>query len=127
MSDTKHSINKNYPKRKKAKTRQIQPKDINSMPDEMRCICGGGQSCLIDRRWIGEWVHEDNVFTENGISLRDSCMEPYNIEQEEALSNNLAGKNSIRNTRKSRSANEGDLSRQSILDRWNEDANSERL
>lgn len=27
------------------------------------CPCGGGQSCIVDRRYNNDWVHEDNVFT----------------------------------------------------------------
>tara|TARA_Y100001936_G_scaffold249534_1_gene300067 strand:- start:2006 stop:2335 length:330 start_codon:yes stop_codon:yes gene_type:complete len=70
---------------KRAKT----SRDINSMPDNMKCPCGGGQSCIIDRRWIGDWVHEDNVFNKNNLPLRKSCFQPYTIEQDKALFNEL--------------------------------------
>ena len=42
------------------------PLTVNSMPSHMKCDCGGGQSCIIDRRWIGDWVHEDDVFRRKG-------------------------------------------------------------
>ena len=63
------------------------PRDINSMPNNMICPCGGGQSCIIDRRWIGDWVHEDDVFNKNKLPLRESCFQPYTIEQDKALYN----------------------------------------
>lgn len=88
MEQKKHTINKNYPKRKKTKTPQ-NTKDINLMPQEMRCICGGGQSCIIDRRWIGDWVHEDVIFKSKGIELRTSCSDLYTTKQKEALNENL--------------------------------------
>jgi len=60
-------------------------RDINSIPDYMRCPCGGGQSCIIDRRWLDDWVHEDDVFNKNNLPLRKSCIQPYTIKQGEAL------------------------------------------
>ena len=53
------------------------------------CPCGGGQSCLIDRRYAGDWCHEDDVFKNLNIPLRKSCMESYTIEQDNALKNDL--------------------------------------
>lgn len=58
---------------------------VNSMPNHMRCSCGGGQSCIVDRRWMGDWVHEDEVFHENNLPIRRSCYEPFSPEQELAL------------------------------------------
>jgi hypothetical protein len=64
-------------------------KDLRSMPLHMICPCGGGQSCLIDRRWVGDWCHEDDVFKNADIPLRTSCIEPYTMEQETALTNDI--------------------------------------
>lgn len=80
-----HDINKHFPKKKKSKRNADVPRDINSMPENLRCPCGGGQSCLIDRRWLGDWVHEDIIFNDKGINLRKSCMVPYTDEQNAAL------------------------------------------
>lgn len=64
-------------------------KDLHSMPPYMKCPCGGGQSCLIDRRWLGEWCHEDTLFKLVNVPLRRSCMDPYTVEQEIALKNEI--------------------------------------
>jgi len=40
---------------------------VMDMPIEQSCPCGGGQSCIVDRRWVGDWVHEDNVFINAGL------------------------------------------------------------
>ena len=29
------------------------------------CPCGGGQSCIVDRRELNDWVHEDELFIKN--------------------------------------------------------------
>ena len=60
---------------------------VNTMPKSMKCKCGGGQSCIIDRRWMGDWVHEDDVFRLNNLPIRKSCIEPYTEEQNKALYN----------------------------------------
>ena len=62
---------------------QTKPKSLNDMPVE--CPCGGGQSCLIDRRWLGDWCPEDELFNKLNIPLRKSCIQPYTVEQEMAL------------------------------------------
>ena len=109
-------------KRKLSETRYVStnlvqpgftPLTVNSMPNHMRCRCGGGQSCIIDRRWVGDWVHEDDVFRRKGLPLRKSCLQPYSTLQREALNKEL---------------NHSDESNQrSIIDRWNDDSNAERL
>jgi len=45
------------------------------------CPCGGGQSCLVSRRIVGDWVHEDDVFRANNIRLRKNCYCSYSKEQ----------------------------------------------
>ena len=37
------------------------------------CPCGGGQSCIVDRRKNNDWVHEDNVRKENDLPIRQNC------------------------------------------------------
>lgn len=62
-------------------------KTLNDMPKV--CPCGGGQSCLVDRRWLGEWCHEDDVFKKANIPLRTSCIHAYSLEQAMALKQSL--------------------------------------
>ena len=54
-----------------------------------RCPCGGGQSCIVDRRWVGDYVHEDIVFNNLNIQLRKNCYEPMTQIQQEAIYNSL--------------------------------------
>jgi len=55
------------------------------MPDNLICICGGDQSCIVDRRWIGDWVHEDEIFKQSGIHLRKNCYTAYSYKQRKVL------------------------------------------
>lgn len=91
-SNTRNSINrkrelhgKHYVNKKRTKT----VNSINTMPQSEACICGGGQSCIVDRRWVGDWVHEDQVFTNKSLPLRDNCYQQYNTEQLNALKESL--------------------------------------
>jgi hypothetical protein len=45
------------------------------------CPCGGGQSCIVDRRELNDWVHEDNLFLENKLPLRKNCYQKYSNQQ----------------------------------------------
>tara|TARA_Y100000389_G_scaffold130364_1_gene127769 strand:- start:1825 stop:2019 length:195 start_codon:yes stop_codon:yes gene_type:complete len=58
---------------------------VGDMPKDLMCPCGGGQSCIVDRRWIGDWVHEDQVFKNLHIKLRTNCFNKYSKEQKNAL------------------------------------------
>ena len=49
------------------------------------CPCGGGQSCIVDRRLVGDWVHEDQVFLETGLDVRLDCMTEWNPDQQRAM------------------------------------------
>ena len=69
------SINKKDKKGKKNKQQKI-----------LQCPCGGGQSCIVDRRRYNDWVHEDDVLRQNGLSVRTNCHTPFTIEQEAAMS-----------------------------------------
>lgn len=51
------------------------------------CPCGGGQSCIVDRRRIGDWVLEDYVFRKNNLSLRKNCFAPYSRLHYEYMKN----------------------------------------
>ena len=62
------------------------------------CPCGGGQSCIIDRRRVGDWIHEDDVFRNFNIPLRTSCMQPYTSQQDKALKHAMNGFDSVVNT-----------------------------
>ena len=55
------------------------------MPTEQSCPCGGGQSCIVDRRWIGDWVHEDNVFINAGLPIRKNCFACFTSAQQKQL------------------------------------------
>ena len=61
------------------------------------CPCGGGQSCIIDRRTVGDWIHEDDVFRTFNIPLRTSCMQPYTSQQDKALKHAMNGFDSVVN------------------------------
>lgn len=60
-------------------------KSLMDMPADMMCPCGGGQSCIVDRRWLGDWVHEDDVLTSDGLSIRKNCITPFSKAQQKAL------------------------------------------
>jgi len=49
------------------------------------CPCGGGQSCIVDRRAVNDWVHEDDVFIEHKLPLRKHCNQKYTNKQIDAL------------------------------------------
>lgn len=49
------------------------------------CPCGGGQSCIVDRRILGDWILEDDVFKKNNIPIRKNCCIPYTNEQGKSL------------------------------------------
>ena len=51
------------------------------------CPCGGGQSCIVDRRELNDWVHEDNLFLENKLPLRKNCFQQYTNKQLKVLNN----------------------------------------
>jgi hypothetical protein len=51
------------------------------------CPCGGGQSCIVDRRVLNDWVHEDNLFLENKLPLRKNCFQQYTKQQLNLLNN----------------------------------------
>jgi len=60
------------------------------------CSCGGGQSCIIERRLVGDFVHEDEVFKKNNIALRNNCLKEYTKEQNDAIIKDMAKYSSIK-------------------------------
>ncbi len=58
---------------------------VMDMPAEQLCPCGGGQSCIVDRRWVGDWVHEDNVFINAGLPIRKNCFACFTSAQQKQL------------------------------------------
>lgn len=58
------------------------------------CPCGGGQSCIVDRRTLNEWVHEDDLFLKNKLSLRKHCFQQFTNKQLKVL-NNFANNDSL--------------------------------
>jgi hypothetical protein len=61
---------------------------VADMPVSEICPCGGGQSCIVDRRSVGDWVNEDDVFIQSGIPLRKNCFVNYTTKQKKALKPN---------------------------------------
>ena len=53
--------------------------------EEELCPCGGGQSCIVDRRKLGDWVHEDDLFKEAGLPIRKNCLTPLTKKQQKIL------------------------------------------
>lgn len=51
----------------------------------VRCPCGGGQSCIVERRAMRDWVHEDDVLDEAGVERRLHCGSDITEEQERAF------------------------------------------
>jgi len=51
------------------------------VPKEQECPCGGGMSCIVDRRFYGDWVMEDDLFLAEKCTLRNNCTEPYTEKQ----------------------------------------------
>jgi len=100
---------KNYPTKKRAKVERT----LNSIPKHMKCNCGGGQSCIVNRRWLSDYVHEDKVFKNAGLPLRKHCKQPYYAQQVNALNNDM--NNDTINKQKS------------ITDRWTDDSNFTQL
>lgn len=86
----KNSVNSsNIKKRRPKKTVKYHQLSINI------CPCGGGQSCIRDRRIVGDYVHEDDLFIKEGLPVRKNCFVKYSKKQEKCLENYMTGVNSI--------------------------------
>jgi len=49
------------------------------------CPCNGGQTCIVDRRYLKDFVQEDMLFTRFNLPLRKHCFIPYTKQQNEIL------------------------------------------
>ena len=45
------------------------------------CPCNGGQSCIVDRRTLNDYVHEDILFKNSNLPWRKHCYAPYTKDQ----------------------------------------------
>ena len=80
-----------YRRCEKHRARFAHPGDEDWLEQEVCCPCGGGQSCIIDRRLVGDWVHEDSIFLDMGLPVRMSCIEPLGAHRERAIRMSLRG------------------------------------
>ena len=55
------------------------------------CECGGGQSCIVDRRFMNDFVHEDYVFKKYNLPIRKHCFQKPTKEQTKAMQKELNG------------------------------------
>ena len=69
---------------------------IDSLSTRNVCPCGGGQSCLVDRRLVGDWVHEDDVFKSAGLDVRLDCTQEWNPQQQRAMQCAMRGKTLVK-------------------------------
>ena len=51
------------------------------------CPCGGGQSCIVMRRYCEDWVHEDDLFKEANVPLRENCYCDWTEAQQKVMDN----------------------------------------
>ena len=49
------------------------------------CPCGGSQSCIVERRKVGDWVHEDSLMDEAGIKKRKNCFSKFTKAQQKVM------------------------------------------
>ena len=56
-----------------------------SLNNSELCPCGGGQSCMVDRRALGDWVPEDNIFKQNNLPIRKNCYSKLSKKQLKVL------------------------------------------
>jgi hypothetical protein len=61
--------------------------DTKMLSSECSCPCGGGQSCIVDRRELNDWVLEDDIFGKNKLPLRKNCYQEYTEAQLKVLNN----------------------------------------
>ena len=72
------------------------------------CPCGGSQSCIVERRKMGDWVHEDKLMEDAGVKKRKNCFSKFTKTQQKVMDNF------------EKQMKEGGF--QSITFRWNADA-----
>lgn len=64
-------------------------KNIIDIPINMLCPCGGGQSCIVDRRLLNDWVYEDDILLNAGLPIRKNCYSILSNKQNKVLLNNI--------------------------------------
>jgi len=63
----------------------VVPGDIVEEAEDLQCPCGGGMSCIVERRRRGDWVHEDHVFRAAGVQPREHCHSEPTPEQQATM------------------------------------------
>ena len=53
-----------------------------TLPDEEKCPCGGGQSCIVDRRRVGGYILEDYALQNANLPIRKNCFSEPTEEQD---------------------------------------------
>lgn len=56
-----------------------------TLPDEEKCPCGGGQSCIVDRRRVGGYVLEDYALQNANLPIRKNCFSEPTEEQDRVM------------------------------------------
>ena len=72
-------------KNTKTKTKTKHKTKATKIKQYSPCPCGGGQSCIVDRREFNDWVYEDEVFKKVGLPTRKNCYTPHTFEQLQCL------------------------------------------
>jgi len=77
----------NYKNTKKTnkKTNKKTKVTLKSTYQPYHCPCGGGQSCIVNRREVGDWVHEDDVFRKANLPIRKNCYTVHSQNQLNAM------------------------------------------
>lgn len=56
-----------------------------TLPDEEKCPCGGGQSCIVDRRRVGGYILEDYALQNANLPIRKNCFSEPTEEQDRVM------------------------------------------
>ena len=72
-------------KNKQNKQKWLNKQNKLNIEKKFNCPCGGGQSCIVDRRRVGDWVYEDDIFKKHKLPLRKDCYSPLSLEQTNIL------------------------------------------
>jgi len=58
---------------------------VSEEAEDICCPCSGGQSCIVERRCRGDWVHEDDVLLAAGLQVRTHCLSQPTLEQKAVI------------------------------------------
>lgn len=59
---------------------------VSTKPSKLGyCPCNHGTNCIVIKRNLCIWMHEDNLFKENRLPIRKNCFSKYSIEQHRIL------------------------------------------